>query len=94
MNKMITVIVASSTMAFATLGANADGYVSGPSCMKPTKPYEFTEQWEVDSYNSEVRMYQSCIQEFVEEQNDAIRNHQNAAEEAIDEWNSFVNYGI
>ncbi len=72
----------------------ADMFEPSHSCSKPIKPYKFTSQWELDSFNDEVRRYKSCIEDFVEEQNEAVRKHQNAAEEAIDEWNSFVNYEL
>lgn len=64
------------------------------SCYQPTKPFEFTSQWEVDQFNMEVEDYQRCIQMFIDEQNEAIDNHSRAAEEAIDEWNNFVNFEL
>ncbi|AWB57588.1 hypothetical protein [Colwellia sp. Arc7-D] len=69
----------------------ADMFTPSPSCSKPYKPYEFTEQYQVDSFNNDVQRYKRCIQDFVDEQNDAVRKHQQAADDAIDEWNSFVN---
>ena len=72
----------------------ADMFRPSDYCSKPIKPYEFTDQWEVDSFNDAVESYRSCIQDFVEEQNDAARNHQEASQDAIDEWNNFVNYEL
>jgi uncharacterized protein YaaR (DUF327 family) len=43
-------------------------------------------------YESEVRKYKECIQEFVQDQEDAIRQHRQAASDAIDDWNRFVKY--
>ena len=72
----------------------ADMFSPSHYCSKPYKPYEFTEQWQVDSFNYDVERYSECIQDFVEEQNDAVRKHQEAANDAIDEWNSFVNFEL
>jgi len=74
--------------------AKADMFTPTPSCSKPYKPYQFTDQYQVDNFNSEVESYKRCINDFVDEQNDAARKHANAAEEAINEWNSFVNYEL
>ena len=73
--------------------ANADMFTPSNSCYKPNKPYEFTDQWQVDSYNNEVQRYKNCIVDFVDEQNDAVNTHLNAKNEAIAEWNRFANYG-
>jgi hypothetical protein len=72
----------------------ADMFTPSHSCSKPYKPYQFTDQYQIDSFQSEVETYKYCIQEFIDEQNDAARKHQDAAQEAIDEWNSFVNYEL
>ena len=72
----------------------ADMFVSGDSCFKPTKPYKFTSEWEVDNFNNDVERYKRCISNFVDEQNEAARKHQEAASDAIDEWNRFVNYEL
>lgn len=78
----------------APIAAHADSYPPSSFCRKPLKPFQFNNQWEIDSFNDEVRRYKGCITDFVEEQEDAIRNHQEAAEDAIDEWNSFVNFEL
>lgn len=70
----------------------ADMFTPSPSCTKPYKPYQFNEQYEIDSYNDNVQRYKRCIQDFVDKQNKAVSKHQQAADDAIDEWNSFVNY--
>ena len=67
-----------------------DTFVSSPSCHKPYKPYDFTDQWQVDNFNSEVQHYKSCIEGFVDDQNSAIRRHEQAAEEAVEGRNRFV----
>jgi len=80
-------LIASST-------ASADRYFISHSCSKPSKPYSFNSEWEVEAFKSEVEDYKRCISDFVEEQNDAVRSHQEVAEEAISEWNSFVKYEL
>lgn len=60
------------------------------SCSKPYKPYSFSSQYDVDSYNASVDRYRRCIEEFVEDQQQAIDDHKRAARDAIEEWNSFV----
>jgi len=79
---------------FANSTASADSFFISHSCYKPSKPYSFNNEWEVEAFKSEVEDYKRCISDFVEEQNDAARRHQEAAEEAISEWNSFVNYEL
>ncbi|WP_409439353.1 hypothetical protein [Psychromonas sp. GE-S-Ul-11] len=81
-------------MCFLSLPVLADMFTPSHSCSKPYKPYEFTSQYEVDSFNDDVERYKECIQDFIEEQNDAATKHQQAAEDAIDEWNHFVNYEL
>jgi len=68
----------------------ADMFEPYPMCSKPYKPYQFTSQWELESFREDVRRYKQCIMDFVEEQERAIETHRRAAEQAIDEWNSFV----
>ena len=66
-------------------------YVSSHSWSEPYKPYQFTTQYEVDTYNDETEEFRTCIEDYIEEQNDAVRDHQRAAEDAIDDWNNFAN---
>lgn len=74
--------------------AKADSYSDSPSCSKPHKPYDFSDEWERDNFFDDVDRYKRCIEDFVEEQNDAIENHQDAANEAIEEWERFVRYEL
>jgi len=70
--------------------AIADWYQPSNRCSEPTKPYKFTSQYEVDSYNADVKQYKQCISDFVDEQAEAAKRHQAAASAAIDEWNRFA----
>ncbi len=88
MDKILFIII----LAVLSTSLSADSYAPSHYCTKPYKPYEFTDQYELDSYNDTVQRYKNCIQTFVDEQNDAVRAHSNAAESAISEWNSFVRY--
>lgn len=78
-------------MLICSVPVLADMFAPSPSCSKPYKPYQFTYQYQVDSFNDDVQSYKRCIQDFVDEQNDAVKKHQQAADDAIDEWNNFVN---
>ena len=79
-------------LALMPMMLNADMFEPSHSCSKPYKPYEFTDQYQVDSYNDEVQTFKNCIQEFVDEQNDAMKKHSDAADSAIEDWNSFARY--
>ncbi len=94
MKKMKKTLLLTILLSIGAVSINADMFTPSASCSKPYKPYEFTDQYQLDSFNDDVRRYKICIMDFVEEQNNAIRNHQNAQSSAIDEWNSFVNYEL
>jgi hypothetical protein len=83
-------LIAALALVSITSQLSADSYAPSPYCSKPNKPYEFTDEWELENFNDEVERYKRCISDFVDEQNNAVRQHQRAAEEAIDEWNNFV----
>ena len=72
----------------------ADRFAPSHFCSKPYKPYRFTTEWEVNSFNNQVETYKNCIEDFVTEQNTAAKKHQDAAEEAIEEWNRFVKFEL
>ena len=74
--------------------SSADMFSDSPSCSKPSKPFQFDSQWEIDNFDEDVQRYKRCISDFVEEKNDAIRNHQLAIDDAIEEWNRFVDYEL
>lgn len=63
-------------------------------CSKPQKPYKFTSEWEVRSFNNDVDAYKRCIEDFVDEQASAIKKHRAAADDAIADWNRFVKYDL
>lgn len=62
--------------------------------IKPSKPYSFNSQWEIDSYNSEVESYNSqlqyyisCVEEYTDNANNDMKRIQEKVQEAIDEAN-------
>ncbi len=62
---------------------------------KPSKPYSFNSQWEIDEYNSDIDRYNSqmreyinCINEYVENAKNDIKRIKEKANEAISEANS------
>lgn len=78
-------------VALAVLpAAYADDWAPSHYCRKPHKPFQFSSQWELDSFLEDVRRYKQCITDFIDEQENAIENHRQAAEDALDEWNYFV----
>lgn len=72
----------------------ADIFAPSHSCSKPFKPFEFSSEFELDMFNSDVEDYKYCISEFVDEQQEQAQDHLDAAAEAIDEWNNFVSYEL
>jgi hypothetical protein len=80
-------------LAVAT-GAWADDWAPSPHCRKPSKPYRFTSEYEVESFKSDVDAYERCIDEFVRKQQEAAQVHKDAAKRAVDEWNSFVRFEL
>jgi len=74
--------------------ALADSYAPSPSCSKPYKPMQFTNNFEVEQFREDVRRYKRCLQDFVEAQNNEAEYHQQAAEAAIEEWNRFVRFEL
>jgi hypothetical protein len=91
MNRYLIIGIALVVSSFATY---ADMFTPSPSCFKPSKPYQFNSQWQVDNWNDEVMNYKNCISEFIDEQNGEANKHQEAASAAIDEWNSFVQFEL
>ena len=59
-------------------------------CRAPTKPYQFTSEWELQSYKDEAARFERCIDAFVSEQQEAARAHKQAANDAIEKWNRFA----
>ena len=66
-----------------------------PPYTKPRKPYSFTSQYEIDSYNRKVetynfqmREYENCISEYVGNAKRDIKRIQEKTNDAIREANS------
>ena len=83
-----------AVLAFAFIAvagtAWADMFAPSHGCRKPLKPYEFTSEFEIESFKSDVDRYERCIDDFVREQKQAAQAHQDAAKEAVADWNRFV----
>ena len=89
----VALAAASSVTVATVFGPTNFGFLGYPahSCykpMKPRKPYSMTEEWEVDRYNSEVdsynsqlRIFQACASEYV----DAAQNDMKRIREKVDE---------
>lgn len=89
-------LIAQLSIFSASIGVTtaraADSATPSPSCVKPTKPAEFTSEWAVDQFMRTVEAYKSCIAEFVDQQREQARKHQDAANAAIEQWNNFVDW--
>jgi len=93
-------MVSSGTVAMVFGGSNLGlfGYPShtcSPPYSKPVKPYSFTDQWQIDQYNSEVEDYnyemqsfRDCIRSYVDNAKNDIKRIKKKANEAINEANS------
>lgn len=68
----------------------ADMFSPSNHCSKPNKPFRFTSDYEADAYNSNVKSYKYCIEEFISKQKEEIDTHRKAINDAIDEWNYFI----
>jgi len=77
-----------------SIGSAGDYFITSAYCIAPSKPFEFTSQWQVDIFWDEVEQYKSCIGEFVDKMSNQAQKHQDAASNAIDEWNNFVEYEL
>lgn len=89
--KMKSTIIAIAVMVLF-LASPAWSYVIGdsnlpftgypdPTCIEPSVPYSFSNQYEVDSFNNEVDEYRECIKRYVE----AAELDQKRISEKIDE---------
>ncbi len=77
-----------SIATLIVLSVNASEYKL--ECPRPLKPTEFTQQIEVDSYNSSVNNYKSCIDTFIRQHKQELNKHTQAVNDAVNEWNSFA----
>ena len=87
--KLIKLGLLAGSILFTSL-SYADMFEPSAYCTKPSKPYKFNNEWEVQQYLDSVNRYKRCISDFVEKQNRESQNHQETASKAIDEWNRFV----
>lgn len=89
-------IMSSAALAMVIGGSNlgVGGYPSHrcDKPVKPHKPYSFSDQWEIDDYNSRVRSYNyqsreylNCINKYVENSKNDIQRIEEKAQAAIDE---------
>ena len=82
----------SHSIVFGGSNLSLSSYPSA-NCYKPSKPYKpysFSSQWEVDSYNSKVdsynssmRIYTNCINTYVENAQNDIERIKEAISDAI-----------
>ena len=97
---LIFMFVSSSAFAIVIGGSNLSisEYPSHTCSPPPSKPIEsdsFSEQWEVDqynskvdNYNSQIRLYKDCIREYVANAKNDIKKVREKITAAINEANS------
>ena len=86
---ILSFIAFSSSNAIVLGGSNLGifGYPS-VNCYKPYKPYEFTNQRELDDYKLQIQTYISCVKDYLEKGDYDIKRIQEKQQEAIDQANS------
>ncbi len=72
-------------MLSQSVGASNMIIYPGHSCSKPYKPYQFNNQWEIDSYKNNYNRYISCMQDYIDGAYDDIRMIQRNIDNAISE---------
>jgi len=97
---LLALIVAPCVALAVVFGGTNLGFGDYPkhSCSKPNKPYkpyQFTDQWQLDRYNAEVRSYNrdlevflSCIDEYLDNSKNDIKRIQEKAQEALNDAKS------
>jgi hypothetical protein len=92
MKRLIATLALLATLASPAMAE----YVSGPSCFffesKPYKPFQFTSQFEVDSYNQQVDSYNDARARYIKCIDDYVDAHRKAANDAIDSSNSTLSF--
>ena len=48
---MKKILLLTILLSFSAVSINADMFTPSASCSKPYKPYEFTDQYQLDSFN-------------------------------------------
>ena len=65
-----------------SLSANADNFISGPLCYKPTKPLLFSPDYLKQRHEKETIEYRACIDNYIAEQKRAIQLHKDSITQA------------
>lgn len=71
--KLIKLGLLAGSILFTSL-SYADMFAPSAYCTKPSKPYKFNNEWEVQQYLDSVNRYKRCISDFVEKQNRESQN--------------------
>lgn len=97
---LAAVLLPSGGSAYVVGGSNLPSFLGYPShdCDEPTKPYkpyQFSDQWEIDQYNEDVEQYNNeldefvdCIREYLDNANNDIKRIQEKAQEAVNDLES------
>lgn len=95
MSRATRIIICISFIISAWAGpVHADMFMPRNTCYKPSKPYQFNNQWDLDRFKDDVETYRDCINNFIDDQNREAQTHLDAARKALDEWDNFVRWEL
>lgn len=80
------VVVSGAAGAIVLGGSNLGifGYPD-PKCHKPYRPYDLSDRFAVDRYNSEARIYRDCVIEYLENAEHDIERIQEKMRDVVSE---------
>lgn len=98
---VVSIIAATSSAGAVVFGGTNFGFGGYPDhrCTqpfgKPIKPFRFTEQYQIDAYNSEVRAYNAdldhyldCVRTYIDDADNDVKRIREKVDDAIREANS------
>lgn len=88
-NQVLNMTLAFVVLTIASADLYGDSYGSSHSCYEPSKPYDLSDSYALDSFLDDVQDYRDCIADYIEEQQDQAQYHLEAAEEAARDWEWF-----
>lgn len=80
-------MLVSATAGAVVFGGSNLGLFGYPEakCYKPTRPYDLSDEYAVNRYNSDLREYKRCLTEYVENANNDMKRIREAVEEALEQ---------
>ncbi|MCA3562444.1 MAG: hypothetical protein IOC82_15585 [Aestuariivirga sp.] len=86
----VSLVLASGTANALVFGGSNLGVLGYPkhTCSAPSKPYDLSDEYAVNRYNSDLDYYIDCIKAYVENAKNDIERINESANDAIREANS------